>query len=161
MTAHVVDEVSVLLETAAALPIIPQYTREELLQVEDKSESKTSTVSGELSSSYPSPPLSSRIALEHNYAKLVPFRSTYGNGGKDSSLSTIVLFPDRVKMMLKKRRKKQLKPVKGRTGLEGAHGITGSYPGEMSNEEGDSTLTTTMVPPVGEAESAGGGDVSR
>ena len=38
-----------------------------------------------------------RIAQEHSYSRLAPFRSTPGSGGRDSSFPTAVLFPERVK----------------------------------------------------------------
>lgn len=38
-----------------------------------------------------------RIAQEHSYSRLAPFRSSPGSGGKDSSFPTVVLFPERVK----------------------------------------------------------------
>ncbi len=57
--------------------------------------------------------LTPRIAVEHNYARLVPFRSSHKEG-KDASFSTTILFPDRVKGKLKKKKKKLSK-----TGLKG------------------------------------------
>lgn len=155
MSVPMNEELSVIREPKAALPKTPELAHEELQLVEGKPKITIGT-------SCPLPPLCSRIALEHNYAKLVPFRSSHGSGGKDSSFSTIVLFPDRVKTKLKKRRKKQLKSVKGKAGLEGVQGVSGSNPGDVSNEEGDSTLSSATLPlAVGEVESAGGGDVSR
>lgn len=82
----------------------------------------------------------SRIAQEHNYAKLVPFRSHHSTGNKDSSFSTVVLFADRVSSKLKKKgtkNKKRSKQIKSArmTGLEELHN---SY-GEASTEEGDSS----------------------
>ena len=38
-----------------------------------------------------------RIAQEHSYSRLAPFRSSPGSGGKDSSFQTVVMFPDKVK----------------------------------------------------------------
>ena len=38
-----------------------------------------------------------RIAEEHSYSRLAPFRSSPGSGGKDSSFSTVVLFSERVR----------------------------------------------------------------
>lgn len=38
-----------------------------------------------------------RIAQEHSYSRLAPFRSSPGSGGRDSSFPTVVLFPERVR----------------------------------------------------------------
>ena len=63
-----------------------------MFKVEEKPESGTveASVSGEAN-------LSLRIAQEHSYSRLAPFRSSPGSGGRDSSFPTFVLFPDRVK----------------------------------------------------------------
>jgi hypothetical protein len=85
----------------------------------------------------------SRVAVEHNYAKLVPFRSSHSTGSKESSFSTVVLFADRVSSKLKKKGlkgKKKSKHVKARvSGLEELQSH-----GEASTEEGDSTLQLPM-----------------
>lgn len=162
VSLNMTEEISVLLESTAALPVTPQHAQGQQ-QVEGitKLETTTSIIGGELPSSCTFSPLTYRIALEHSYAKLVPFRSTHGSGGKESSLATIVLFPDRVKTKLKKRRKKQLKLAKGMTGMVEVHGAPGGNHGEVSNEEGDSTLTTTAVYPTTAEESTGCGGVNR
>lgn len=86
----------------------------------------------------------SRIAVEHNYAKLVPFRSSHSVGGKGSSFSTVVLFTDRVSSKLKKksqRGKRKAKHGKGRLGVvEETHSH-----GEASTEEGEPTVLPTLV----------------
>ena len=38
-----------------------------------------------------------RIAKEHSYSRLTPFRSSPGSGGRDSAFPTVVLFPERVR----------------------------------------------------------------
>lgn len=81
----------------------------------------------------------SRVAVEHNYAKLVPFRSSQSTGNKDSSFSTVVLFADRISSKLKRKTvkvKKRSKQVKARVvGLEELH----NSHGEASPEEADSS----------------------
>lgn len=81
----------------------------------------------------------SRVAVEHSYAKIVPFRSSHSTGNKGPSFSTVVLFADRVSSKLKKKNlkaKKRSKHVKARVvGLEELH----NSHGEASTEEGDSS----------------------
>ena len=71
-------------------------------KVEEKPESGTveASASGEAS-------LPLRIAQEHSYSRLAPFRSSPGSGGRDSAFPTFVLFPNRVK----KRETSKLEPV--------------------------------------------------
>ena len=40
--------------------------------------------------------LAQRIAHEHSYSKLLPFRSSIGAGGQDASFPTVVLFSNRI-----------------------------------------------------------------
>lgn len=63
-----------------------------MFKVEEKPESGTveASASGEAN-------LPLRIAQEHSYSRLAPFRSSPGSGGRDSSFPTFVLFPNRVK----------------------------------------------------------------
>ena len=91
------------------------------------------------------PPLSSpsRIALEHNYAKLVPFRSFHSTGHKDSSFSTVVLFADKVSSKLKKKSVKSKRKSKQGKKLSVLEEVQGSH-GEVSNEEGESTPAIPM-----------------
>ena len=126
-------------------PALPQPSLENVKKV-GGGESK---VSGALFSS------PSRIAVEHNYAKLVPFRNHHSTGNKDSSFSTVVLFADRVSSKLKKKGvkgKKRFKHVKAArmTGLEDLH----NSHGEASTEEGDSSAL--QVPVEVESRSAWG-----
>ncbi len=95
------------------------------------------------------PPCSSpsRIALEHNYAKLVPFRSFHSTGNKEASFSTVVLFANKVNSKPKKRSmrsKKKLKQGKATGKLSIQEEVQSSH-GEVSNEEGEST---TAPPPM-------------
>lgn len=88
--------------------------------------------------------LTPRIAVEHNYAKLVPFRSSHISG-KEGSFSTTVLFPERITNKLGKKKKKQVKSgTKGKSSIDEIPGITGGSFTEMSSEEGaaNSILTT-------------------
>lgn len=81
----------------------------------------------------------SRIAVEHNYAKLVPFRSSHGTGNKEDSFFTVVLFQDRVSSKLKKKTIKVKKRAKqGKARMVGMEELQSSF-GEASNEEGDSS----------------------
>ncbi len=121
-----------------------------------------------LSNPPPSAASLSRIAAEHNFARLVPFRSSYGSGGKDSSFSTVVLFPDRVSLKhrsKKNKAKKQHSRVKGIGGGGGGRGVmmedvlhTNTSHGEMSTEEGESGLTAISIDiePADTLEGAGG-----
>lgn len=88
----------------------------------------------------------SRIAVEHNYAKLVPFRSSHSTGNKDSSFSTVVLFADRIGSKLAKKKslkgKKRLKHVKAR--VVGVEELQSSH-GEVSNEEGDLSAVQVLM----------------
>ena len=77
----------------------------------------------------------SRIAVEHNYAKLVPFRSSPSTGNKDSSLSTIVLFPDKVGSKPKKKMKVKRQPKQSRVKSLMAAEESQSSHGEASEGE--------------------------
>lgn len=85
----------------------------------------------------------SRIAVEHNYAKLIPFRSSHSAGSKGSSFSTVVLFADRVGSKLKKKglnlKKRKVKHNKEKLEEVRIHGEVGTEEGESS-----STLPTLM-----------------
>ena len=63
-----------------------------MFKVEEKPESGTAEASASGEASLPL-----RIAQEHSYSRLAPFRSSSGSGGRDSSFPTFVLFPSRVK----------------------------------------------------------------
>ena len=63
-----------------------------MLKVEEKAESGTAEASASGEANLPL-----RIAQEHSYSRLAPFRSSPGSGGRDSSFPTFVLFPNRVK----------------------------------------------------------------
>lgn len=63
-----------------------------LLSKEKKPESDTIDASAMGEANLPM-----RIAQEHSYSRLAPFRSTTGSGGRDSSFPTVVLFPERVR----------------------------------------------------------------
>ena len=63
-----------------------------MLKVEEKPESGTAEASASGEATLPL-----RIAQEHSYSRLAPFRSSPGSGGRDSSFPTFILFPNRVK----------------------------------------------------------------
>lgn len=112
-------------------PILPPLSVDSAGKAETPSEPK-----GPLPCTTPS-----RIAVEHNYAKLIPFRTSHS---AYSSFSTVVLFADRVSSKLKKksiRKRKVVKHNKGRfIGVEEVQSH-----GEVSTEEGESsTLPTEM-----------------
>ena len=169
MSTDVVEDVFVEPRLDSKLPSASQPPSEELLQVAGTCQPKTAangdyrgfSRGGYLSSSHPR-----RISVEHNYGKLIPSRGTRGSGGRDSSFSTVVLFSDRIKKKLKKRRK-LLKSVGVTTGLE-EQDASVENPGRVSNGEGDSTLTPAVLPSavsevdsMGDVEAVGGEDVSR
>lgn len=111
------------------------------------------TEGNELKVSKPPPFTSpSRLAVEHSYAKLLPFRSSHGTstGSKDSSFSTVVLFGNKVNSKLakkkakgNKRRPKHSKVKLGSIG-GGVEEVHSSH-GEMSNEEGECSVVPTSL----------------
>ena len=89
----------------------------------------------------------SRIALEHNYAKLVPFRSFHSTGNKDSSFSTVVLFADKMSSKPKKKgmkSKKKVKQGKKSSVQEEQQSSQGEASSEF-HEEGESAATSMQI----------------
>ena len=89
-------------------------------------------------------PSPSRIALEHNFAKLVPFRSSHGTGGKDSSFPTVVLFADRITSKLKSKKAKRhlkLDKIKVASSVDNVHGSHG----EVNSEEAEGNAIDVEV----------------
>lgn len=84
----------------------------------------------------------SRISLEHNYAKLVPFRSSLNVGSKDSSFSTVVLFADKVSSKPKRKSLKQgTKEKRSKVGKVRSAHVGGVEEVLSSNERGDEVVT--------------------
>jgi len=91
---------------------------------------ETSVNGGNLDTNNPAV-LSSRVATEHNYAKLMPFRSSHCSG-KEASFPTVVLFPDRVRGKKKKKKKHIKGGLKGKPVIDDASSL--SMTAEMSGE---------------------------
>lgn len=123
MSTDVAEEIPPTLEPSPPVPPAESV---------GKADSSELKVCGPL---YSSP---SRIALEHNYAKLVPFRNFHSSGNKDSSFSTVVLFADKVSSKPKKRSVRSKKKLKQGKKLSIQEEVQNSQ-GEASNEEGEST----------------------
>ena len=129
-----------------------QLQAEPALQLSLPKTMEASKQEGEILASLPA-----RIAIEHNYAKLIPFRSSHGSGGKDSSFPTVTLFADKVGSKVKskglkgKRYSKQDK-VKSSGGKVG--GEEASNHGEGNKEGEGNTVSVPMEVEAAEGMSA-------
>ena len=95
--------------------------------------------------------LTSRVATEHNYAKLMPFRSSHCSG-KEASFPTVVLFPDRVKGKLRKKKKKHIKStMKGKPTTDDAP-ISMAEEISSENQASNSVLSDSLMQPSIEGE---------
>ncbi len=117
------------------VPALPASTLESVR----KSEGSELKVQGPL---FTSP---SRVAVEHSYAKLVPFRSSHCTGNKDSSFATVVLFADKMGVKHKKKSLKGKRRFKQSIARQICMEELQSSHGEVSTEEGEFTAVQVAM----------------